>query len=109
MSDVLSALKIVYSHDYGKDYDKVCMFVLQAYKRGGRKSVVSLLQAPEYKADPCAKLFRELLRVKTVSGQHMFKLCQARRSQPPPDWIKDHGWRINRWPEFLPYIPPKQD
>jgi hypothetical protein len=107
VSDVISALKKVYAHDYGIDYDKVCMEVLQAYKRGGRSLVVSYLSAPENREDPCAKLFRELLHVRTHSPR-MFSFCQTKLPQAAPDWIKDHGWRVKKWPDFMPYIPPRQ-
>lgn len=108
MSEVIKAIKHVYYLNNGAAYDRVALQVLAAYKRGGPAMVTSLLQTPELYADPCAKVFRELLKVRTVKpAGKMFSFCQPKRGSAP-EWIKDHGWRINRWPDFLPYIHPTE-
>jgi hypothetical protein len=106
VSDVISAIKQVYYLNGGKPYDLIAYRVLQSYKRGGRDAVVSLLQSPELKGDSCAKIFREILHIRMPNPSMMFSFCQAKRN-PAPDWIKDHGWRVKKWPDFLPYIHPK--
>ena len=105
MSAVIDSIKQVYYLNNGPEYDKVALLVLNTYKRGGRQAVVSLLQTPEYKGDPCAKIFREILRVKTVSN--MFSFCQDKPNQSAPEWIGVHGWRLQKWPGFNPYIHPR--
>lgn len=105
MSDVIKAIKHVYYLNNGAAYDKTALQVLAAYKRGGPVAVTSLLQTPELHADPCAKLFRELLKVKTVS-RTIFGFCQPKRDQSAPEWVGGHGWRLKKWPGIMPYIHP---
>ena len=108
MSNVPSAIRYMYSLNMGEVYDKTLLKVLEYYRRGGANMVVSLLQTPEMYADPCAKALREYIGIKgSKGGSPMFSFCQTKRDRAP-DWIKDHGWRINRWPDFLPYIHPTE-
>lgn len=106
MSEVIKAIKHVYYLNNGPKYDAVALQVLACYKRGGPVLVTSFLQTPEMRDDPCAKIFREQLKIRTPSN-NIFSFCQPKRDRAP-DWVKDHGWRINRWPSFLPYIHPKE-
>ena len=106
MSDVPAAIKYVYSLDMGKVYDKTLLVVLQAYRRGGAAMVESLLQTPDMYADPCARAMREFLGIKgNKGGNPLFSVCQPKRGGAPA-WIKDHGWRVKKWPSFMPYIQP---
>jgi hypothetical protein len=90
----------------GKAYDKTLLMVLQAYRRGGAAMVVSLLQTPELYGDPCAAALRECINLKgSKGGGPVFSFCQPKRGGAPA-WIKDHGWRVKKWPSFLPYIYP---
>ncbi len=107
MSDVIDAIKRVYYLNNGKDYDRVALLVLQTYKRGGRQAVTSLLQHPEYRDDPCAKIFREYLRIKTISRANaIFSFCKPQPNSDAPAWVGGHGWRLKRWPGQEKYIHP---
>ena len=107
MRNVADAIRYVYSLDMGKAYDKTLLTVLQAYRRGGAAMVVSLLQTPEMYGDPCAKALREFIGVKgSKGGSRVFSFCQNKRDQSAPEWVDSHGWRVKKWPSFLPYIHP---
>lgn len=107
MSAVISAIKQVYYMNNGAAYDKVALQVLALYKRGGPHMVTAFLQTKEMQADPCAKLFREILKIKTInSSTKMFSFCQPKPGGGSPEWGTNHGWRINKWPTTMPYIHP---
>jgi hypothetical protein len=119
MIDVLSALQQMYYLDRGKAHDAILLACLREYNRGAREAarigkpklakvkasarVVALLKA--YEDDPCAVALREMLGIKKEVVGKVFRQCQARRMNAP-DWINPHGWRIKKWPSFLPYIHP---
>lgn len=108
MIDILSAVKQVYAMDMGTQYDATLLAIVRAYNLGGKKgraSAIALLQSERYCADPCAAILREILGIKKEVTGKVFNQCQWKRATAP-DWVGPHGWRIKKWPSFMPYIQP---
>lgn len=111
MNDIFAAIKYVYYLNNGPAYDKVALAVLKTYQnaeaRNKRRAVESLLTSPEYLDDPCAKIFRERLHIKSSRPSAvMFSYCMPKVGGGAPEWVGDHGWRLKKWPEVSPYIKP---
>lgn len=107
MSRIVDAVKHVYYLHNGREYDKVALAVLRAYKRGGPDMAMNLLKSPELHDNPAAKIMREYLGIKSVRpGRVMFFFCQPKIGGGSPEWGGNHGWRVKKWPEFTPYIHP---
>lgn len=107
LGHILDAAKHVYYLNHGKEYDRVALDVIRAFKRGGPDMVVSYLKSPELYADPAAKIMREYLGIRVQRpNKALFFFCQPKVGGGAPEWGGNHGWRVRKWPEFSPYIHP---